>query len=662
MSIRFKVILPYLLLTVIVAVIGVYVVTRLVTNTLEERLTNQLLEAGRVVSDTVARQEIRHVTAARIIAYTAGLAEALSEEDGKTALMLAEPAFSGLGFENLILVSPQGNELVHLLTDKNGNLQREERDTGVANSSIVMPFLQSKDPEAPPLRALGENGVDKKTYYYTALPVSLDGEFRGVVVIGTSTETLLQLLKATSLSDVVLYGEGGRLIGSTLRGGIEDTLDPLAMTGEEYQSHLGASDIVRGNNNIIVLGRSYSIAHGPLQVGNARIGVFAVALPSDFVTDRTLLNRISLIILFAAAFIVVVIIGIIVARRITIPIFSLVATSQAIAGGNLEERTGIQSNDEIGVLATNFDEMTSRLEEQTLLLQEKNSQLEEQKLLLQEKNSQLEEHKLLLEEQARKLKQMNQFLENVNKTKTNFIQISAHELRTPLTIIMGYSQMLEQDTKDNQGLYELAHGILDGSERMNDIVDSMLDVSRIDSNTLLLKKTELQVGLVMEKIVKGFRKALEERNLEISFEDLDDLPLVPADPDLLQKVFHHLIMNAIKFTPDGGSIFVSGKYLNGNEPPMVQIAIRDTGIGIDPSLHQLIFEKFNKTGDVLLHSSGKTKFKGGGPGLGLAIARGIVEAHNGRIWVESREYNESTNPGSTFFVSLPVRKQIESKT
>jgi signal transduction histidine kinase len=155
---------------------------------------------------------------------------------------------------------------------------------------------------------------------------------------------------------------------------------------------------------------------------------------------------------------------------------------------------------------------------------------------------------------------------------------------------------------------------------------------------------------------------LEERNLEISFEDLDDLPLVPADPDLLQKVFHHLIMNAIKFTPDGGSIFVSGKYLNGNEPPMVQIAIRDTGIGIDPSLHQLIFEKFNKTGDVLLHSSGKTKFKGGGPGLGLAIARGIVEAHNGRIWVESREYNESTNPGSTFFVSLPVRKQIESKT
>jgi signal transduction histidine kinase len=121
-------------------------------------------------------------------------------------------------------------------------------------------------------------------------------------------------------------------------------------------------------------------------------------------------------------------------------------------------------------------------------------------------------------------------------------------------------------------------------------------------------------------------------------------------------------MNAIKFTPDGGSITIGGRYINGNEPPQVEIAIRDTGIGIDPALHKLIFEKFNQTGDFLLHSSGKTKFKGGGPGLGLAIARGIVEAHGGRIWVESPGYNEKSFPGSTFFVSLPVDKQTEMDT
>ena len=88
--------------------------------------------------------------------------------------------------------------------------------------------------------------------------------------------------------------------------------------------------------------------------------------------------------------------------------------------------------------------------------------------------------------------------------------------------------------------------------------------------------------------------------------------------------------------------------------PEIEITIQDTGIGIDPQNQQLVFEKFYQTGEVLLHSSGKTKFKGGGPGLGLAIARGIVNAHHGRIWLESPGYNETTNPGTTVFVRLPI--------
>ncbi len=85
------------------------------------------------------------------------------------------------------------------------------------------------------------------------------------------------------------------------------------------------------------------------------------------------------------------------------------------------------------------------------------------------------------------------------------------------------------------------------------------------------------------------------------------------------------------------------------------MVVGDTGIGIDPKDHELIFEKFYQTGVIEFHSSGKTSFKGGGPGLGLAIARGIVEAHGGQIWVESPGHNEETNPGSRFFVRLPVK-------
>jgi len=138
-------------------------------------------------------------------------------------------------------------------------------------------------------------------------------------------------------------------------------------------------------------------------------------------------------------------------------------------------------------------------------------------------------------------------------------------------------------------------------------------------------------------------------------ENLRALPPIFADPDLLQKVFYHIVTNAVKYTPDGGKIQLSGRVVD--EPdtkPQVEITTRDTGIGIDPQYQELIFQKFYQTGEVRLHSSGKTKFKGGGPGLGLAIAKGIIDAHHGRLWVESAGHDEINNPGSTFYVRLPV--------
>jgi signal transduction histidine kinase len=126
---------------------------------------------------------------------------------------------------------------------------------------------------------------------------------------------------------------------------------------------------------------------------------------------------------------------------------------------------------------------------------------------------------------------------------------------------------------------------------------------------------------------------------------------------MIQKVFYHMIMNSIKYTPDGGKVYINGAYKNGVEPAHVEIAIKDTGIGIDSSAIPLLFSKFYQTGDVMLHSSGKTKFKGGGLGLGLVNARGIVEAHGGSIRVESPGHDEERFPGSTFYVSLPVEKK-----
>ncbi|MBK6794915.1 MAG: HAMP domain-containing protein [Anaerolineales bacterium] len=622
MSIRLKVALPFLLLTVVVSVIGVYVVTRLVTGTLTERLTNQLLESGRVVSDSFIRQEGQHVKEAIRIIYTAGLADAVDNDDRETVLKIVEPAFGSGTIENLIIVSPQGKEILHLLRDTTGEIIVVEQDTGAPQSPIVIPFLEERNPDDPPRRALGGNQVDDEVYYYTAMPISVDGRFGGVIILGTSIKTLLPAFKQVALADIVLYGNTGQAISTTIGAADEEMLSLLNIPEDQYLEIINTKENLVTGVNIEVSGRQFTIGRAPIQIGNDRIGVFAVALPTDFVVQFGASNRTVYVLVFTALMLAVVVIGYFVSRMIIVPLYSLVNTSQAIAGGDLNRRTGIRTGDEIGALANTFDEMTSRLQDRTIELEEK-----------------------------------NETLRKMDKTKTNFIQISAHELRTPLTLIMGYSQMLEQDLKNNPELQNLAQGILEGAERMTDVVDSMLDVSRIDSNSLVLRKIDTHVNLIIRKVYKEFGSAFEERSIRFDTENLEKLPSVCADPEMLQKVFYHLVMNAIKYTPDGGQVKVSGRYVNGVVPPQLEITVCDTGIGVDPGMHEMIFQKFNQTGEVLLHSSGKTKFKGGGPGLGLAIARGIVHAHGGRIWVESSGHDEEKFPGSKFIVSLPAQKK-----
>jgi signal transduction histidine kinase len=131
-----------------------------------------------------------------------------------------------------------------------------------------------------------------------------------------------------------------------------------------------------------------------------------------------------------------------------------------------------------------------------------------------------------------------------------------------------------------------------------------------------------------------------------------------VDAELFQKALDNIIVNGIKFTPDGGSITVSIDAVSDDrQSDCVEIRVQDTGIGIDQANLDIIFEKLYQLGTVELHSSGRTTFKGGGPGLGLAIAAGIIKAHGGKIWAESPGYDEEKCPGSTFFIRLPLPKE-----
>jgi len=251
-------------------------------------------------------------------------------------------------------------------------------------------------------------------------------------------------------------------------------------------------------------------------------------------------------------------------------------------------------------------------------------------------------------------------LEKLDKNKSAFISVAAHELRTPLTVMKGYVGMIETNSsvRADGMLHAAAEGVLKGTDRLHEIVNSMLDVARIDSQVLAPHFEWVEFNTIAKFVLSEFHKDFEERGINFVVEpSIAELPPLMADPLLLQKAVNNVVINAVKFTPDGGTISISGKPVTDERlGDCVEIAIHDTGIGIDPANHKIIFEKLYQLGEVELHSSGRNKFKGGGPGLGLAIASGIIRAHQGRIWAESPGYDEEACPGSTFLIRLPLPK------
>lgn len=267
------------------------------------------------------------------------------------------------------------------------------------------------------------------------------------------------------------------------------------------------------------------------------------------------------------------------------------------------------------------------------------------------------EMELNIQHISRELEKANASLERLDSSKSDFIAIAAHELKTPLTLIEGYAAMLRESLPSEAGKTPqhviLLKGIDNGTRRLREIVDDMIDVSLIDNDMLSLHFQPIWMNRLFQGILYELNSSLSDRILAIEvtpFQGIEEMTF--GDEERLHQAFHNLLSNAIKFTPDHGKIVIDGRLL----PGFIEITIRDTGIGIDPEDQTAIFEKFGRLGSVSLHSSGKTKFKGGGPGLGLPITKGIIEAHGGAIWVESAGYDEEKCPGSTFHIMLPIRK------
>lgn len=385
-SIGAKIILPYMLLTLMVAGAGAFIVTNLVTGSLQERFHNQLLDAGRVVAEAMVRYEAERLSVLRAVVGTEGVAESVAMQDQKALAALVPQIIANSQTDGVVLLDSDGRPL-YVWQRRSG---QQEQLAGADYSTIpeVRQVLHGFVDEFGDKFVLLYESADG-LMLYTVGPVYLDEQRVGAAMVGSLVRPMVVNLTETAVARVTLYDRQGRVVESTLGFSGSDgvALNQTATEVDEiiallHQSADRHQVVVAGANALVpfsqveILGQEYWLAFGDWRLRGQSIGLFTVALPGNFIVNTAVTSRRLLSLVFSVATIGVFMIGFAVAQRIVRPLNRLVQTSLAVAQGDLQQRSGIHSRDEVGRLAKSFDLMTRRLAERSRQLSEQAGKLE----------------------------------------------------------------------------------------------------------------------------------------------------------------------------------------------------------------------------------------------------------------------------------------------
>jgi histidine kinase len=292
-----------------------------------------------------------------------------------------------------------------------------------------------------------------------------------------------------------------------------------------------------------------------------------------------------------AAMAVAVTLSFLFSRRVVAPVRAMSLAAQRIADGRYDERVEVNGEDELARLAARFNQMAEKLNQ-------------------------------------------------VEAMRRRLIGDVSHELRTPLTAIKGSMEgLMDGILPANVETYQQIHA---ETERLNRLVDDLQELSRVESRAYELDIQSVDLHSLVRTVAKRLCPQAESKRISLNVDLSPDFPRVLADQDRIIQILINLAGNALQYTPEGGKITISAKRLNG----AVQISVRDTGSGIPPEHVDHIFDRFYRV------DKSRSRQSGGGSGIGLTIARALVEAHGGRIWVESAGEAQ----GSVFHFTLTAAK------
>jgi len=254
--------------------------------------------------------------------------------------------------------------------------------------------------------------------------------------------------------------------------------------------------------------------------------------------------------------------------------------------------------------------------------------------ITERKQAEEERAQLLVREQAARAD-----AEQANRTKDEFLATLSHELRTPLSAILGWSHLVRSGKLDEPQMSRAFETIERNARSQSQLIDDLLDVSRIITGKLQIEPRPVDIRAVIEAAIDVVRPSFEAKNIQFETVMHQEGSSVPGDPNRLQQIFWNLFNNAAKFTPEGGHVRVEGKC----GAAAIRISVSDSGVGITPEFLPYIFDRFRQ-------ADGSTTRVHGGLGLGLSIVKHLVQLHQGSIEVESLGKNQ----GATFTVTLPI--------